>query len=102
MELAIRESTDDRTLEGLGKALRKEGCRISMVKSIRKHISREGVEEEAERRGIFFFFLQTPFMELNQYLRKKLGKQKQANSKQKARQANMVTIGGGWGEFYSF
>ena len=56
MELAIRESTDDRTLQGLEKSPRKEGCRISTVKSRRKDISRLGVEEEAERRGMVFFF----------------------------------------------
>lgn len=56
MELAIREGRDDRPLEGSEKSLRKEGCRISVVKSRRKHISREGVEEAAERRGVFFFF----------------------------------------------
>lgn len=55
MELAIRESTDDRMLEGLENSPRKEGCRISMVKSRRKDISRQGVEEEAERRGMVFF-----------------------------------------------
>lgn len=55
MELAIREGRDDRLLEGSEKSLRKEGCRISVVKSRRKHISREGVEEAAERRGVFFF-----------------------------------------------
>lgn len=58
MELAIRESSDDRTLEGLEKSLRKEGkegCRISMVKSRRKDVSTQGVEEEAERRGMVFF-----------------------------------------------
>ena len=53
MELAIREGRDDRLLEGSEKSLRKEGCRISVVKSRRKHISREGVEEAAERpRGL--------------------------------------------------